>query len=416
MARRKSEKLIVASIKRIGAKRIVVSLIVTVLGGWATIALTVSGLARNKSPQVALMVIPGESNALANRADELLLANPTKPPAAANRLARAALNQQAINAKAVRQLGYLADTMGDKQRALAFVQLAGRLSRREPGAQLWLIEYYAQANDTVKTLNHYDILLTTKPDTQAVLYPRLSNAIEDAPIRAALLRYIQQGKPWTAAFIWHAINSDKDLTNVVNLMIEAKGLTQDDKTVRAQEVSLLGRLISEKRFTDAQRIHALIPGAKSARLANPGFDDSDRSARFGAMGWQIADDPNAGGGFLGKDGQASPALSIFANSATTKTVASRLLYLSPGSYDFRAKLLQLQRGEGGYVRFQLRCPTSDDGMPIWIFDIDPKRTAARIDVPSNCPVQFLDIVGSGGEGQLGMEATINSVAITKQTQ
>lgn len=416
MALRKQERSFILSIKQIGARRIAVALIIVMVGGWASSTLSLSGLTRSKNPQVALMAVSGESNALANRADQLLLANPTNPPAAITKLARAALEHQAINAKAIRQLGYAADAKGDPKRALALVTMAERLSRRETGAQLWLIEHYAQANNTSKTLNHYDILLTTEPDAQTLLYTRLSSAIADEPNRAALLPYVQQDRPWVSGFLWHAISNDKDLSNVVNLITEAKGLPKNDKTKRAQEVALLGRLVAEKRFGDAKRIYELVPSARTTRLTNPSFDDDDRRARFGAMGWQIPDSPDAGGGFLNKDGQNAPTLSIFANSATTQIVASRLLYLNPGSYRFLTKISQLQSGDGGYVGFQMRCPTRSDIAPVWMFDIDPKRTSARIDIPSDCPVQFLDIIGSGGKGQLGMEAAISSIAITRQIQ
>ena len=416
MVLRKKERSFILSIKQIGARRIAITLIIAIVGGLAAIALTLSGLTRSKNPQVALMAVSGESNALANRADQLLLANPANPPAAIAKLARAALRHQAINAKAIRQLGYVADAKGDPKRALALVTMAERVSRRETGTQLWLIEHYAQANNTSKTLHHYDILLTTEPDAQTLLYPRLSSAIANEPNRAALLLYVQQDRPWASGFLWHAINNDKDLSNVVNLIVEAKGLPKNDKTKRAQEVALLGRLVAEKRFDDAKRIYDLIPGARTTRLTSPRFDNDDHWARFGPMGWQIPDSPDAGGGFLSKDGQSAPALSIFANSATTQIVASRLLYLAPGNYRFLAKLSQLQNGDGGYVRFQMRCSTRPDSAPVWIFDIDPKRTIARIDVPSDCPAQFLDIVGSGGKGQLGMEAVISSITITRQVE
>ena len=413
MAHRKKERSFILSVKQIGSRRIAIALTIAIVGGWSVIALTVSGLTRSKNPQVALMAVSGESNALANRADQILFANPTNPSAAVTKLARAALEQQAINAKAIRQLGYAADAKGDQKRALALMTMADRLSRREAGTQLWLIEHYAQANNTSKTLNHYDILLTTEPDAQALLFPRLSSAIADGPNRAALLPYVRLNRPWASGFLWHAIRSDKDLSNVINLIAEAKGLPKNDEEKRAQEVALLSRLVAEKRFGDAKRIYALIPGARTALLTNPSFDIDDRRARFGAMGWQIPDGPDAGGGFLSKNGQSDPALSIFANSATTQTIASRLLYLTPGSYRFLVKMSQLQSGDGGYVRFQMRCPTRPDSVPVWIFDIDPKRFFARIDVTSDCPVQFLDIVGSGGKGQLGMEAAISSITITR---
>ena len=418
MARKKRENRFLAAVKAMGPMRILLSLVVAVIGGWLAIELSISGIGRYKNPEAALALMPGDSIALAARADQLLAANQTRPNPQVQRLATRALKEQAMNAKAIRILGYVAEAKGDRPLALAFMQLAERLSRREPGAQLWLIEYHAQANNTTKTLKHYDILLKTKPDTQTLLFPRLSNAIADAPIRTALLPYVRKDVPWTSSFLWHAINTDKNLSNIVDLIIENGGFPKNkpgDNSSREQEKRLIGRLVSENRFADARRIFALVPGANPALLTNAGFEKHDRDGRFGAMGWQIMDDPNAGSGFgdgkgLGK-GQGKPTLSIFANSATTRVVASKLLYLAPGSYRVDVKFAQFERGDDGYVKLQMRCPAMGGGAPLWTFNVDPKRGQGQFEVPASCPAQFLDIIGSGGEGRLGLEAVIGSVVI-----
>lgn len=414
MERKAKENPFMGAAKAIGPMRIVSCLLLAIVGSWFAIALTISGIARYKNPQAALVVMPRDSIALAARADLLLAANPTNPPPQAVRFAVQALQEQALNAKAIRILGYVADAKGERPRALALVQLAEQLSRREPATQLWLIEYHAQVNDIVKALKNYDILLKTKPDMQNLLFPRLSNAISDARIRAALLPHVRQNKPWTSNFLWHAINNDKDLSNIVNLILENRGFPKNkagDKSAREQEKSLLARLVADSRFADAQRIYVLVPGANPALLTNPAFDDHDRDGRYGVMGWQIIDDPNAGGGFVGKKTQDRPVLSIFVSSATTRPVASRLLYLQPGSYRLIVVLDQFERGDGGYVQFRMRCPLNKSGASLWTFDVGPGRGQGQFDIPSNCPVQFLDIIASGGEGQLGLEAIISSVTI-----
>ena len=414
--RREKENRLVSSIRAIGLIRGFAVLAVAVVGGWLAAVLAVSGVTRIKSPQTALMLLPSDSVALAARADQVLFANPAKPPPETAMLARAALKQQALNAKAIRILGYLAEANGDRREALALIKMAARLSRREPGAQLWLIEFYALESDIKKTLGHYDILLTTKPDAQVLLFPRLLYAIEDATVRAALIPYLRQDKSWTSSFLWHAINNNEDLTNVVHLILEARGFpkTKSDKqTSREQERTLINRLVGENRFVDARRMYALMPNASPALLTNPDFTEEDRDGRFGSMSWRIPDDPNASGSFVNKEGQRKPALSIFVSSATTRTVASRLLYLQAGTYRLNVKFSQFERGDGGFVQFQIRCPNGTSSAPIWIFTVYSKRSVGKFDVPINCPTQFLDIVASGGKAQLGLEATIDSVSITQ---
>jgi hypothetical protein len=414
MARSSKGNAMIASLHNIGFVRIAFCTLIGLLGAWFALALAISGVSRIKAPQAALAFIPSESTALSSRADQLYSTNPKSPPPAASQLARKALAVQAINAKALRILGYAADVRGDNAKAEDYVRMAARLSRREAGAQLWLIEYYAQANDAANTLAHYDILLTTKPETQAMLFARLSNAIQDKPVRSALLPYWQQDRAWISDFLWHVIYNEKDLSKLVSLVVEANGFPKNKKNYkisRDQERNFLGRLINEERFADAKIIFQFIPHASPEKLIDPSFDDSDRDARFSSIGWRITEDPNAGAYFIRKTEQDKPALSIFANSSTTQTVANKLLYLKPGSYLFSARLSNLDRGDGGFLRWQLRCPAIP-AAPVWTLDSINASVRASFDIPTNCPVQFLDLIASGGKGQTGLEATVASVAIT----
>ena len=128
------------------------------------------------------------------------------------------------------------------------------------------------------------------------------------------------------------------------------------------------------------------------------------------MGWQLLEDPDAGGGFIGNVGDRQTMLSLFANSATTRPVATKLLYLKPGTYLFSARLANLDRGDGGFLRWQLRCPAIG-GAPVWTIDSINVALRAELAVPANCPVQYLDLIASGGKGQTGLEATIASVSV-----
>jgi hypothetical protein len=397
-------------IARIGFVRIITALLIACVGGWLAFSLAVAGVTRVKNPQATLTFMPSDSTALAKRADQLLLPNPAKPPLAVERHAKEALRQQAANAPALRILGYVAEASGDRKRAFGLINMSARLSRRDGFAQQWLIEYYAQANDTATTLRHYDIALTAEPAVSGLLYPRLDRAIADADIRAALIPYLKRERPWMSSFINHAVNSQTDPASIVALIVEAGGLPKEE-SYRVQELGLLQKLTSQNRFVEARRIYGLVPGNKPVHLTNPSFVNSDRDAKFGPMGWVIANDPSAGGGFIGKKGTNSPALSLFANSATTRMVASRLLFLPEGSYNFSTKLSRLELGQGGYLQFQLRCLDGDVTTPAWVMSVTTRSAAATVSVPANCNAQSLDIVASGGQGQTGLEGQVDVMSL-----
>lgn len=393
----------------IGFKRLILMLVITPIVTYGAFALALSGIARLKNPDAALLFVPNESSALAAKADQLFFAEPDNPPDRVHALALKALHGQAFNPKALRVLGYYYNSRGDLERAEKYVRKAAYLSRREPGAQLWLIEAAAKAGDIEKTLKHYDIVLRTKPETRAILYPRLLNAIEDKEIRTALKPYFRRNAVWVYDFIVYANGNSKNLPVLVDLFLETGGLAHAANASERQ-AALLTRLIAENQYADARRLYLQMPGAKPARLTSAAFDASDRDARFGPMGWQLLEDPDAGGGFTGSGGDQQTRLAIYANSATTRPVASKLLYLKPGKYLFSARLSNLDRGDGGFLRWQLRCPAIG-GAPAWTFDSINVSLRAELMVPANCPVQLLDLIASGGKGQTGLEATIASVSL-----
>jgi hypothetical protein len=412
MARKQRNSFaIVDKVKAIGIIRIVTFGMLGIAGAWFAFALAVSGVARVKAPAAALAVMPGDSAALASQADQLFFGNLQNPPPEVKRLALKALESQSINPKALRILGYIEDAGGDSSKAEAYIRMAAKLSRREPGAQLWLIEASARKGDIRQTLVHYDIALRTKPDTQTVLFPRLVSAIEDPEIRTLLKPYIRSDSGWGPSFLSFAVNNSKDLPVLTSLILETGGLSDPD-AARAQEVALIGRLVSERYFAQARQIFMQMPGAKASRLSSAAFDVSDRDARFGAIGWQLIDDPDAGGGFAG-DGKRV-ALSVFANSATTRPVATKLLYLQPTNYILNVNVSNIDRGTGGFLRWELRCADEGGGTVLWSIDSITSTLKARFTIPANCPVQYLSLIASGGNGQTGMEATIGSVSITQE--
>lgn len=412
MHRSNRRSRVIDLLKDIGTFRLVLVLVAGIGGAALAFALAVSGVTRIKNPQLALMFVPTESSALAAKADQLFFSSPQKPAPEVRALARSALIQQAINPKALRVLGYYAETQGNVAAAATLVHYSASLSRREIGAQLWLIEASARRNDTRQALMHYDILLRTQPEAQALLFPRLVSAIEEPEVRAALIPYIKDGSSWTVPFLFYANSNSKNLSVVVDLVLESGGLAEAEAS-RSQMLGLLERLVKTQQFTEARRLYLGLPGNNPAKLTSVDFSNSDRTGQFGAIGWQLAVDPDAGGQFVESKLGNRPSLAIFANASTTRTVASKLLYLSPGNYQFDTSLALIDRGSGGAIRLQLRCAANGTSQTIWAFDAIGATARDAFAVPSDCPVQFFDLIASGGGGQAGLEANVSSVRVTR---
>ena len=72
MARKQKNNRLLEAIRSTGAVRITIAVAIALGGGWLALALAISGIARYKNPQAALMVMPNDTAALAARADQLL--------------------------------------------------------------------------------------------------------------------------------------------------------------------------------------------------------------------------------------------------------------------------------------------------------------------------------------------------------
>ncbi|MEP9357631.1 hypothetical protein [Sphingomonas sp. KR3-1] len=404
MAKRTKRYDIRATLMRIGIARLVGASAAGLIGAWLALALAVSGVARTQDPASALKFMPNESLALAGRAEQLLLAAPEDPPKEAQTLALAALRQQSLNPKALHVLGYYIAAKGDEKTANTYIRAAASQSRRDILAQFWMIEDSVKKGNVEDALVHYDIALRTKPNTNVKLFPILLGALDDPNIRAALSPYIRNDRSWAPAFLVHADANSSNLPALVDLVLESGGLG-DPEAAHSQNLELLQRLVNEKYFAEARRLYSRMPGATVAQLAQVGFAPSDRNGQFGAIGWQVKSESDSGASFMVGDDKRT-ILSIFANAGTTATVATKILYVRPGSYDFAARLSKLDGGEGSTVRWQLRCPAFPGNQPVWSLDSANTSPGAILTVPAGCPVQFLDIIASGGSGQDGLETTI----------
>lgn len=394
-------------------RRALILLPIAAIITWFAFALALSGIARKTDPQLALEFMPNEATALATRADQLLFATPesaSSPNPEVKALALEALRQQAINPPALRALGYQASTIGQVSLARTFIRLSAHQSPRDGGAQLWLIEDAVSRGDVQEALLHYDIVLRTRPSTQALLFPILLSAIDDPVIRKALVPYISTDRLWVQTFMTYANSASSDPRALVELITESGGFG-DPTVAHRLNLELLTRLVSEKRFADARRLFGAMPGARKASLVDPRFEKSDREARFGPMGWQTVNNPESSSSFT-VDDSGKNILLLLANSATTATVASRLLYLQPGEYNVAAQLAGAPSSDDGSIRWQLRCPMLGE-RPIWAMESRAAQSIGKLTVPTGCATQYFDIVVSGGAGQTGLEASVVEIRLRR---
>lgn len=377
-------------------------------GAWYSFALAMSGVTRVKVPSLALNYVPNESRALAVSAEQLLFKNPKNPAQHSRDLAIRALENQLVNPSAVRTLGYFADSKGENKKALAFMQTAEGLSRRDAGAQIWLLDYEARSNNAAAALDHYDILLRTNPASQDVLFPQLLAAISDPNIRHALRPFLEDSAGWGNAFLSYATNEGKNLPYIVDLMADSVK-KNDSENRHLQKVNLLKILISQKYYNDARRLFITMNGADPARLTSAGFSVTDTAQFYGPMGWEILDVDDAGAQFETENDRI--ILNAYVNPFTTRTIARKIVYLTPGTYTLTTNASSAENIDGATLRWHVSCSMENGTSTSQQFPISTPVSKVNFSVDRRCNATILDLGISGGQGRDGYGILISRISL-----
>lgn len=416
-ARRKADRsqrvpLIRMLREKYGFGRLIAVAVLALVGGWLAFALAVSGVARVRAPQQALMFVPWDGVAIASNADFTLLTQKKLSPAPLERAGKAALRNQAVSARALRLVAMSAELRGDRPRGEKLTEAAQSMSRRDMVTQFWLIESAIGKNDVEKVIHHYDVALRTNKTAAAMLFPRLQRAIANPDIRGALRPYLQAQVPWTEEFIEATVDGGNNLPALVSLIVENGGLG-DSRRERQQQANLLDALFNQKKYADLRRLYSSGPGANPTRLTSAALTAEDQRQMISAAGWQMLNDAEAGGSVTLDRGTRRPVMAVYANAGASRAVARKLLYLAPGTYLLDVRLGPVTRGESGGLSWYLFCVDPPASSPSSQLKNIVRTSTAQMVVPQGCRTQLLEVHAAGGRGQTGLDALVTAISLRR---
>jgi hypothetical protein len=122
-------------------------------------------------------------------------------------IAPAALTAMAIEAQ-------LRSQPGDARRLLVH---SDRLSRRNLGTRLLMIEDAVSRGNIVDALYHYDVALRTSRNAFDTLFPVLSSALGDPAIVPAMADLLVKQPPWGESFLRYVLTSPAELDPLASL-------------------------------------------------------------------------------------------------------------------------------------------------------------------------------------------------------
>ena len=392
-----------------GRRRRLVLIAVTLACVALSIQKTTAIVLARSAPEIARKVDPGNALALATTADQQILANPVRNSPAAGALALQSLRRQGLNAYALRILGYAADTRGQSAKAAALIDLSAKISRRDRGSQIWLIEQAVRANDIPAALHHYDIALRTTDSSADLLVPILTGALDEPAVRTAFVPYARARPFWMEAFLAYAIAQSTHPERIAAMMNNAGALA--DPRNRELATRLIERLLVGGWNGPAQRIFLAVPGNTRSRLISPALDARDRTGADGAIGWRMLTTPVAQASLdAGLEG-AVPVLHIEANGDGSGRMAEKALFLPPASYQFTARTASGRPEAPGTIQWRLECITAGERREAWTRESGPGDVVVSFTIGANCTQQMLSIDLIGQEGRQDASVDVSGIAI-----
>lgn len=375
----------------------------------------IANIAWQQNPDLALRFVPDHPLALSLKADIQFMKS--QSPASLNKveaMAKQSLKGQPLNAVAVRLLGYVADARGDRPKARELMLLAQKVSRRDFGTQLWLIEDAVARGDKKLALYHYDIAMRTTAVSHQVLFATLVSALADPQVREGLVPYLRQRPDWMPGLLYDAVTTSENPANAVDLLLKAGQLPDQDNYRNLSNI-LLSRLAEKSNFRVFRQYYMSLPGVKAATLRSASLSRATVGLAYPFAGWQMTDNPSIGGAFSSPDKSARYSLSAFAGSGERGELMRKYLFLKPGRYRFSAHYDAAEGAAHGEIRWYLQClDVKGNSIPWFTTAAVVKGKSSTVQdfaLGGDCENQLLVLQLAGGSGQLGAEFVLRSVDI-----
>lgn len=374
----------------------------------AAFANSVVNVTRTTNPAVALAMPFSDAIALAASADQRVTADPRALLEKDVELAaRRSLVGQAANPRALRLLGYVLAEHGDQVSGRRLIRLAERASRREVSAQFWLIEDCVSRSNVSCALEHYDVAMRTQPDVRRVLFPVLTQAMSEPEVRRTLAGYMRGDPSWLYDFVNYATATLTEPWWLSTTLTKAGGLPKDS-IYRPLETNLLGQLVAKNEFDAARKYADSLSSGAIGKAGTLGFTALTIEQRFAPLTWQLKSTPTTSVTFEDADDKNGFTLHIVAGTGDRLTVLSRLLFLTPGTYQMNVGQLEGEISPDSTLTWMLRCAVPAERRLNWSAALKEGRSAAFV-VPAGCPAIMLDLNVSSGSAQEGLDIRVSKI-------
>lgn len=328
-------------------------------------------------------------------------------------IARRSVLELPINAPALRLYGLVSSANSDLTGVRDQMALSDRMSRRDSASQLWLIEDAVARNDVAGALRHYDVALRINEPTRALLYPVLTDALEEPVILRRFLPYMVEQPPWLVSFLRHAVSNTRDPRVIVDLARMAGGFPKDT-AYASLDTELLRHLVIENYYEAAIDHFRRIDGADPALLTSLQKTDASTAEAFKPISWEPYSIDGISPILVGSE-TGGIEIESDIESGYVGPVARKLLALPTGRYSIRAQMRGEGFGQSDSVTWSLTCGEAATLLDQTVEIDEEFAISGGFTVPSGCPAQMLTISARTGFNTGGVTLVLARAELTRDS-
>lgn len=358
----------------------------------------------SSTPSIAQLAAHDPNVVLDNATTALVQRHGLLDPAMLSNVRRAAVAAP-LDARSFLILGHQQILDGEPSRAVATLEAGQRLDPRQRLIHLLLVDRYLRTGDVGDATAQFSVM--ARLGGAGPIAPAIAQMSVAPDTRDAVRRVLRSDPNLEQDVLVDLAKSDASPTTVFD--IASPNAKQSAGGLENWGLVLINRLVEHGDYVEArrvwQRVYRLSDTQVAAALFNANFQKLAAAPPFN---WLLI----ANG--VGAADMRNNSLSVDYYGRENGDLASQILVLPPGSYQFSFKVEGSKTGAGPTLAWVLRCASGSkaDLMRINASGSGQQRfVATRFNVPPNCPAQRLAFIGEAGDFPATIDVTMRDLSL-----
>lgn len=370
------------------------------------LANAISNVSAKSNPQLALALWSNGDAQLAQTDRLLAKLDEKKVQAELVSLTKASVRHYPLNAGIIRNyaLAMSFDNASASSRALDVAEL---ISRRDLGAQMALAANAAKSDDINGALRHFNIALSTNVSSHQLIFPVLSQVIDDKAGAESLAEIIRNKPLWTNDFVSFVLAQDEEAESLAKILRMANGVPAGPQKA-VLESRIIQALANSGSAAELKAFYLSLDGASAELATSAQINPEDFVIAVPPISWSMTRTPDILTEFVEKQSALKTQLGF----GSSGVIAQKLLFLSPGDYEITMDSEVTGQESGASVFWNLFCVSKSAPLELMISNIQISAPAV---IDGSCPAQLLEIRGNSGSGPNGSTGLISGFDIQRRT-